>query len=50
MSHSKSMRKIMEEVHGEERMGMYYLSHWKEDGVYDYRFGLTETDEPAIIL
>jgi CRISPR-associated endonuclease/helicase Cas3 len=50
MSHSKSMKKIMEEVHGEERMGMYYLSHWKEDGVYDYKFGLIETDEPAIIL
>ncbi len=50
MTHSKSMKKIIEDVHGEEHMGMYYLSHWEEDEVYDYKFGLIETDEPAIIL
>ena len=50
MANSKSMKKIMEEVHGEERMGRYYLSHWKEDGVYNYKFGLIEIGEPAIIL
>lgn len=50
MTHSKSMKKLIENVHGEERMGMYYLSHWKEDKVYDYEFGLIETGEPAIIL
>jgi CRISPR-associated endonuclease/helicase Cas3 len=50
MTHSKSMNKLIEEVHGEERMGMYYLSHWEEDGVYDYAHGLTESGEPAIIL
>ena len=50
MTHSKNMKKLIENVHGEERMGMYYLSHWKEDVVYNYKFGLIETDEPAIIL
>jgi len=50
MTHSKGMKKLIENVHGEERMGIYYLSHWKEDGIYHYKFGLTDTDEPAIIL
>jgi CRISPR-associated endonuclease/helicase Cas3 len=50
MTHSKSMEKIVIGVHGEERMGMYYLSHWKDDDVFDFKFGLIEVGEPAIIL
>ncbi|GET29444.1 hypothetical protein SD074_16460 [Prolixibacter sp. SD074] len=50
MTYSKSMKQLMENVHGEERMGMYYLSHWDEDSIYNYEFGLSETGEPAIIL
>jgi CRISPR-associated endonuclease/helicase Cas3 len=50
MTHSTSMKQLIENVHGEERMGMYYLSHWKDDKVYDYELGLTETGNPAIIL
>lgn len=50
MTNSKSMEKLVIGVHGEERMGMYYLSHWKDDDVYDFKFGLIEIGEPAIIL
>jgi CRISPR-associated endonuclease/helicase Cas3 len=50
MTHSRSMERLDIGAHGEERMGMYYLSYWKEDNVYDYKFGLIETGEPAIIL
>ena len=50
MTYSKSVEKLVLGAHGEERMGIYYLSHWKEDEVYDYKFGLTENNEPAIIL
>lgn len=50
MTHSTGMKKLIENVHGEERMGIYYLSHWQKDGIYHYEFGLTDTDEPAIIL
>ncbi|MDD4752666.1 MAG: CRISPR-associated helicase Cas3' [Desulfitobacteriaceae bacterium] len=50
MTHSKNMEILLENVHGEERMGIYYLSHWEEDAIYDYNFGLIETGEPAIIL
>ncbi len=50
MTRSKSMEKLVLEAHGEERMGIFYLSHWKEDEIYDYRFGLLEKDEAAIIL
>lgn len=48
--HSKSMEKLIENIHGEVRMGIYYLSHWELDGIYDYNFGLMESSEPAIIL
>lgn len=50
MMHSKSLDKLIENVHGEVRMGIYYLSHWELDGIYDYYFGLIESSEPAIIL
>jgi CRISPR-associated endonuclease/helicase Cas3 len=50
MTHSKIMEKLVLGAHGKECMGVYYLSHWKEDGVYDYKFGLIETGDPAIIL
>lgn len=50
MTRSKSLENLVLGAHGEELMGMYYLSHWAEDKVYDYEFGLTENSEPAIIL
>ena len=50
MTRSKAMEKLVIGAHGEERMGIYYLSHWERDGIYNYEFGLTERDEAAIIL
>lgn len=50
MIQSKSMNNLIAAVNGEERMGMYYLSHWKDDGIYDYTFGLLEDVESTIIL
>lgn len=50
MTNSNSMEKLIENIHGEERMGIYYLSHWEVDEIYDYYFGLRETSEPVIIL
>ena len=50
MTHSKSMEKLVLGAHGEESMGMYYLSHWKEDGVYNLDYGLIEKEEAAILL
>lgn len=50
MTHSKSMQNLVLGSHGNERMGMYYLSHWEEDETYDYEFGLSEKNEAAIIL
>lgn len=50
MTHSKSIEKLVLGAHGQERMGMYYLSHWKDDGVYDYKFGLLEKDQSAILF
>nr|WP_320022514.1 CRISPR-associated helicase Cas3' [uncultured Draconibacterium sp.] len=50
MTRSKAMEKLVIGVHGEERIGIYYLSHWERDGIYNYEFGLTERDEAAIIL
>jgi CRISPR-associated endonuclease/helicase Cas3 len=50
MTRSISMEKLVLGTHGEESLGMFYLSHWKEDGVYDYKFGLIEKGEAAIIL
>ncbi len=50
MAHSKSMDLLLSNVHGEERMGIFYLSHWRGDETYDYHFGLIEKDAAAIIL
>ena len=50
MTHSKSMQNLVLGSHGNERMGIYYLSHWKEDEIYNYEFGLSEKNEAAIIL
>jgi len=50
MTRSKSMEKLVLGTHGEERIGIYYLSHWKEDEIYDYEFGLSEKGNSAIIL
>lgn len=50
MTHSKSMQNLVLGSHGNERMGIYYLSHWKEDKTYNYEFGLSEKNEAAIIL
>jgi CRISPR-associated endonuclease/helicase Cas3 len=50
MTYSKSMEKLVLGTHGEYRMGIYYLNHWNEDGVYDLDCGLIEKDESAIIL
>lgn len=50
MAHSKSMNLLLSGSRGEERMGMFYLTHWKDDEIYDFHFGLIEKDEPAIIL
>ncbi len=50
MTQSKSLEKLIAEVRGEMRMGMYYLSHWEEDKIYNYKFGLIEKNEPAILL
>lgn len=50
MMHSNSMEKLIENINGEVRMGIYYLSHWDLDGIYDYYLGLIESNEPAIIL
>ena len=44
------MEKLVIGAHGEERMGIYYLSHWERDEVYNYEFGLVERGEAAIIL
>ncbi|MBN2818655.1 MAG: CRISPR-associated helicase Cas3' [Bacteroidales bacterium] len=50
MTRSKAMEELVIGAHGEERMGIYYLSHWERDEVYDYEFGLIEKGEAAIIL
>jgi CRISPR-associated endonuclease/helicase Cas3 len=50
MTKSKSMEKLVLGAHGEDRMGMYYLSHWEEDKIYDYEFGLYEKGEAAILF
>lgn len=50
MTHSKSMQKLVLESHGEEKMGIYYLSHWKEYGIYEPEFGLIEKNDAAIIF
>ncbi len=50
MTRSKVMEELVIGAHGEERMGIYYLSHWERDEVYDYEFGLIEKGEASIIL
>jgi CRISPR-associated endonuclease/helicase Cas3 len=50
MTHSKSMQNLILRGCGEERFGIYYLSHWEEDGLYNYKFGLSDNKEKAILL
>jgi len=50
MTRSQSMEKLISEARGEERMGIYYLSYWQDDNVYDPELGLVEKDDAAIIL
>ncbi|QGY47490.1 CRISPR-associated helicase Cas3' [Maribellus comscasis] len=50
MTRSKALEELVVGAHGEERMGIYYLSHWERDKIYNYEFGLVEREEAAIIL
>lgn len=50
MTHSKAMENLTIGAHGEERLGMFYLTHWEKDDIYDYETGLQDPEEAAIIL